>query len=221
MVGIGPFGRPIRFAKLVGVSGTASPVLTVQADSFALENMRFSFATSCTYAIYALYGENTTSYASNLNVYNCRFSGFTSTATIKCVGQQGCSIQESSFVDNLVSIDWRSSTATATDLLIQGNHFATNGATAALISCDILIDAQGSCYIEIIGNVMAHLIPTGGVNRYIQVTNVRGGHIGWNVLGNAKSGTLTEGAAGTGIVCPDNVGTGPNYCCSALMARAA
>lgn len=222
LIGVGPTtsgGRPIRSTRLIGTSGTASPVLTINADSIGLENLRFSFATSCTFAVYAAYGEDTTGYGSNLSMYNCRASGFTSAATIKVIGSQGVTIKNCGFVDNLISIDIRSATATTTDILIQNNVFGSNGTAASLISADINMDAQGSCYIAILGNAFAHLIPSAGApNRWINVTNVRQGLVAFNSFGGVTGTNYTVGPTGTGVIIPANVGHGPNWSNAALMA---
>ena len=210
-------GRPVRTCSIYGVSGVASPVLDVRNACLTLENLRFGVNTSTTYGVFATDGEDSVRYAFNPIIYNCRFAGFTNAgAAIRGVGLQGLQIYRSTFAGNYISINAVSSANTMTDVIIEGNLFSSTNVAPTEISADIVIDLQGSGYIAIIDNNFAHLLPTGGTNRYISVADVREGIITGNNLGH--SATLTAGTTGTGIVCPANVGRGMNHCFNALMA---
>lgn len=208
-------GFPIRECGIYGVTGY--PVLTIGAGSVILENLKFNFVTGVTFGIYAESGESTTNYGHNPVIYNCRFQGFTAGAAIKCIGLQGAQIYKSEFVENLISVYLISATATGTEYIVQNNLFTTGQVSTALISADIVVDQQGTGNIMILDNYFAHILPAGAYGRYIVVSDTRQGLISNNHFGH--SATLTQGAAGTGIVCPDGIGHAANYCCAAIMAE--
>jgi hypothetical protein len=211
IIGIGQMGRPIRTCGVYGVSGTASPVISAQAECLGLENMKINFAASNTFGVYAGYSDDTTNYGNALTMYNCHVTGFTGDSAIRMSGLQGGTIIKTLFMDNLVSIHWTSATGTANELLVEDCYFGCDQITAATLSCDIQIDASGTSNIIINRNCFAHLVPAGGINKYISVSNVRQGIVCNNVIGGVTGGNLTVGAAGTAFDLPANVGHGGNY----------
>jgi hypothetical protein len=210
-------GAPVRECGIYGVTG--SPVLTNQAGSLTLENLKFGFNTGVTYAVYSVAGEDETSWGHNPVFYNCRFGGFTSNSAIRGIGLQGMQVRNCLFVDNLCSIWFNSSAGTASDLLIDGNYFATNGITA--ISEDIFVNTQGAGYVVITRNVFAHTIPTVGRGRYIVVADTLNGNVSFNSFSTGYNSNLTIGTAGTGCKIPNSLNSGPNWGNSALMAASA
>lgn len=217
IIGVSNTQRPIRSCGIYGVAATASPVIAAQAECLTLENLKINFAASNTYGVYANYSDDTTNYGSGLSMYNCRLAGFTGVAAIRCSGLQGTTIRQTLFMDNKVSIYWSSATSTANELLIEDCYFGLDAEASSTLSSDIFVDASGTCNIIINRNLFAHILPTGGTNKYIYVNLVRQGIVANNHFGGALGTTYTQGYGGTGIDVPTNVGLGANYCNGALM----
>lgn len=105
------------------------------------------------------------------------------------------------------------------DVVITHNYF---GADAAATPDAYIYGAGGSGFNDVLiaYNTFLTAVPTGGgagvVARYMDLTGVAQGLVGWNVFGGA---TGTYGAAGNAAKIPTTVGICGNYQDGALIAR--
>jgi hypothetical protein len=207
---------------------STSAQVTIQSPMCAFENLAFERASGTSGQIYASGNVQGTDEGCLTTIYNCHFhygrGSTTDGSTGGAVygdGMWGMTVDNCSFLGCLNGVAIKSNTATSGNITITNNVFRSRLTSASDISSDIYIYTQGSTNLFIANNYFAHLIPSGGHNRFISVqADIRQGLITGNHLGSVQGTTLTVGSAGTGIVCPDNVGHGANYCNGTEMSEA-
>jgi len=193
--------------------------MSVYAPLCAFENLAFERGGTETGGQLTFQGGTTLTYEGNGGtVYNCYFFMGNGTTAISpgyagaiSAGQVwGLTVDNCHFLGCRIGIQFNSGTATAGSFVAKNLTFASRNAAATDIDADIVSYTLGSTNILIDNITCAHLIPSlsgGSFLRYISLTaDVRQGIISRVRTGNVQAGTLTCGSAGTGIICPDNVG---------------
>lgn len=209
-------------------TSSTNPIFKSHAPMAAFENLGFYRTGTAINGLY-LYGDVAgTSEAALSTVYNCFF--------MNCVGASatgdqggalysdacwGITADNNTFMGCRIGISFKSNAGTAGNFIARNNTFVSRNTAASDISCDIYVYTQGSTTVCITGNNCAHLIPSysGGHSRWILVNaDVRQGLVAFNSVGAVTGTNYTVGPTGTGIVCPANVGHGPNWGNAALLA---
>jgi len=218
-----PYGTVIREK-----SSSTQPIWKVHAPMCAFENISFEKESTAVNGLY-FYGDSAgVSEAALGSVYNCHFHGLAGSGATGDTGGAvyfdacwGATVDRCSFLGCRIGISFKSNAGTAGNFIARNNTFLSRLTAASEISADIYMYAQGSASCSITHNNCAHLIPSyvGGHARYIIVTaDVRQGLVAFNSVGAVTGTNYTVGPTGTGIICPANVGHGPNWGNAALLA---
>jgi len=231
----GMIGYPMT-PYLMGMDATETPVFTVNAPLVAIENIHFSGnwanASTATAGIYAPDSTGlSTKVPQAISVHNCSFEDFegatpTSATSypgggVSIIGTWYSVVNRCRFRNCVVGVQIGSASSTMVATVIENNVFFADASTD--VNADINSYMQGTTDILIKSNYMAHILPayaSGSAVRYIAMAGggQEKGLITDNYLGHTS--TLTAGSSGTGILAPDNMGFGKNYCFHALMADA-
>jgi len=202
--------------------------MKVYAPMCSFENLAFERGGTETGGQLVFQGGTAATYEGNAaTVYNCYFyygNGTTGPGTTggSIMADQiwGLDIEKCHFLGCRIGVYFQSGGATSGNLLVRGSTFMSRNLTANDIAADVYVYTQGATSIEISHNSFAHLIPSlGAPQRWISVqADVRQGLIAFNSFAGVTGTNYTVGPTGTGVICPANIGHGPNYCNAALMA---
>lgn len=226
IVGIGHQGLRGQPYGVVWKDNSTSAQVTVNAPMCAFENLAFERSSGTSGQIYVNGNVEGTSEGALTTIYNCHFhygrgsdTGGDTGGAVYVDGAWGTTVDHCSFLGCLVGISMKSNAASTGNMVIRNNIFMSRLITPSDISADIYIYTQGSACIVIDNNEFAHLLPTGGMNRFISVqADVRQGIMSNNMFGTAQGSDITIAHNGTGCTVPDNFGVGANYCNGKLIA---
>jgi len=230
----GQIGYPMT-PYLMGMDATETPIFTVNAPLVAIENIHFSGgwanASTATAGIYAPNSTGTTSAVPQaLSIYNCSFedlegatpqslTGTGGNGGISIVGTWYVVINHCRFRNCVAGITLISNVSTSVATTMEHCVFYADDDTD--VAADISTYCQGTSDILVNDMYFAHRCPAyaaGGPARYVSMVGSEEGLITNCHLGNEA--TLTTGDNGTGMLAPNGVGWGSNYCFAALMADA-
>jgi len=226
IVGVGHQALRGKAYSAVWKDNSTSAQVTVNAPMCAFENLAFERSSGTSGQIYINGNVGGTSEGALTTIYNCHFhygrgsgTGGDTGGAVYIDGAWGTTVSNCSFLGCLNGIAAKSNTATTGNMVFTNNIFMSRLTTPSDISCDIYVYTQGSESLVIDGNLFAHLLPTGGTNRFISIqSDVRTGLISNNMFGTAQGSDITIAHNGTGVTCPDNMGVGANYCNGKLIA---